>query len=88
MNNERMMMEGKLSVLRHDLREAGLSAAASRDLTREKLNPYEPDIVDGCDTAIALLELKRLHELREKIISLRAQIAKLEEALGHEKTGA
>jgi len=82
MNQERMIAEGKLAVLRHDLHEAELSATAARDLTRERLNPWEPDIVDGCDTATSLLELKRLHELREKIISLRAQIEKLEEALG------
>ena len=88
MNRERMMMEGQLAVLRRELRQADVDAAAARDLTRERLNPFEPDIVDGCDTIVALNVLARLHELREKIISLRAQVAKLEEALGHEKTGA
>jgi len=76
------MAEGKLATLRRDLDEAELTATAARTMVRECLNAYEPDIVAGCDTATALQELKRLHALRAKIIDLRAQIAKLEEALG------
>ncbi|HOX22120.1 MAG TPA: hypothetical protein PLL10_01545 [Elusimicrobiales bacterium] len=76
------MMEGKLAVVKHDLREAELAAVAARTLVRQNLNEWEDDIVVGCDTETALIELKRLHALRGKITDLRAQKAKLEEALG------
>lgn len=76
------MMEGKLAVVKHDLREAELEAVAARTLVRQSLNEWEDDIVVGCETETAMIELKRLHGLREKIIDLRAQKAKLEEGLG------
>jgi len=84
MNNERMMMEGKLATLKHDLREAEIAAVSARGLVRLNLNEWEEDIVAGCNTESALADLKRLHTLRTKIIDLRAQIERLQEALGHE----
>jgi|GEM_PF-1971647 len=84
MNSERMMMEGKLATLKHDLREAEIAATAARGLVRLNLNEWEDDIVVGCNTETALTELKRLHAARAKIIDLRGQIERLQEALGHE----
>lgn len=84
MDNEKLMYEGQLQVVKRELRDADTAAIAARAIVRMNLNEFEDDIVLGCDTEAALAALRQLHSLRAKIITLRDKRNRLAERLGHE----
>lgn len=80
MNQEIMVLKGRLATARHRLKDLDLEASGLITLIRVHLNPWEGDV-----TALKIPEaaaaMARLVAIHEEMAGLKARIAEMEEAL-------